>query len=274
MDLFRSFSPRKYFVLRQDHQDDDELGRLKDAELSSDPDNYVTDSDSQFSQPPSRLTKPPKRVLHLLCMGLVVCFALWGFLDAAHRAWLLVAHHEVHGSHEMTEHQITHASGVASANALSDDPDWHPRDFCKNSCGRSTGEALANGCEFDDLTYDFRRPECIDRDLSNEFRTHGTGPGGGWTYMTTVGDDGEKDIINATELASIIQPGRQVYVTMYWHMMFCLFKWRQQYRSIFLGTVDDMIREEAETHHHHCVSYISTYLQGLDVHHHNIMKTY
>lgn len=249
---------------------------MKDADSSRDSDNSVSDAEDQFSQLPSRLTQSSKRrgFLHLLGMAITISLALWGLFDAAHRAWLLVVYHEVLGVNGVTDHPFTHASEPASANALSDDPGWNPRHFCKDSCGHSTGEALANGCEFDDLTFDFRRPECIDRELSNQFRTLGTGPGGGWTYLTTVGQDGETDIVNATELASIIEPGRQVNVTMYLHMMFCLFKWRQQYRSIFLGTVDDMVREDAERHHRHCVGYISTHLLGLDVHHHNIMRTY
>lgn len=140
-----------------------------------------------------------------------------------------------------------------------------PRFYCKHSCGRSASEGISNGCMFDWMTLDYRRPDCIDIELSEEFSRLGTGPDGSWEFLTAMpGRESEYALVNESMLANLVEPGRQVWTSQYWHVMFCIYKWRAQYRGQFLGTVDDMDRKGAELHHGHCTHVIKKYVGDLD----------
>ncbi|EKG13612.1 hypothetical protein MPH_09221 [Macrophomina phaseolina MS6] len=166
---------------------------------------------------------------------LLVLLALWGTADLTRRtAWPLVVR---------TMHPI-------------EDPSY----WCRKACPQTAREAGPQGCVFDELENRFTKPECINEQITEEFRRSGPGTGGAWLYRTEI--DGNMTTVDVSQVIELIEPGRVVWQTTRWHLLHCMFVWRKISLSRFDGTLLPMGREEEATHGEHCERLLATFLVG------------
>ncbi|KAH8821799.1 hypothetical protein F5884DRAFT_689226 [Xylogone sp. PMI_703] len=109
----------------------------------------------------------------------------------------------------------------------------------RNPCGNNPAEAAARGCEFDVLSFCWLPQECLDHELTEEFRKAGP-----WTYY---GDDNKTTIVSEAEFG---QDTQKVWLTNELHSAHCAFSWLKFHKAIANG---EMIHDQfALKHTHHC----------------------
>lgn len=139
---------------------------------------------------------------------------------------------------------------IAGVNVVGAKPYSSVQDICRErytesvrSCGNSTTEAKALGCQFDLLSAAWLPEECQDRELTEEFRAAGP-----WKYFA--------DSLGRIELREEELPERTGYDNGYrasrrWHTVHCAFQWRKMHRSIERGArMEDALRDYK--HMMHC----------------------
>ncbi|KAI1310392.1 hypothetical protein F5Y03DRAFT_392330 [Xylaria venustula] len=127
-------------------------------------------------------------------------------------------------------------------------PDVSPSPKSCN-CGNSTAEAVARGCEYDELGAAWLPAHCIDRELLNVFHESGDGPGGHWQYWSDVNHTHSMTLEEVGSLADDV--GSRFYTTFQWHKSHCFFYlWKIQ-RSRSTGVTVEA-RYDNERHTKHC----------------------
>ncbi|PSK56767.1 Cytoskeletal protein syp1 [Elsinoe australis] len=152
------------------------------------------------------------RVLHFVTKALILSFAVWGLISAAHHL-----HH----------------------------PDDSPPDC---SCGGTTiAEAKRRGCTFSPLAISWLPPHCLDEELSDQFNHAGPGPDGAWPYWA----DRNMTVPLTIEEVGNLAPSGHFYTTQGWHVTHCMYQWRKELRSKFTGKKVE-IRNTGVEHTEHC----------------------
>jgi len=110
-------------------------------------------------------------------------------------------------------------------------------------CGHTAEDAVARGCEFDQVTTSWLPPRCIDRELQEEFLT--TIRPGGWRFWAQDDQTQEHD---AEQLGWVTD---EIWATNEWHMWHCLYVWRKLARAVRNGKPIDGSTLSL-THTDHC----------------------
>ena len=109
-----------------------------------------------------------------------------------------------------------------------------------SSCGNSSTEALAAGCEFDIMSFTWSRPACFDRDLMNDFLVLQN-----WTWWF---DDAGELPLNLADVEA--GQHQQLFVTWEYHLVHCTYMWKKMHRAISAGRpVDSYIGSINHTNH-------------------------
>jgi hypothetical protein len=110
------------------------------------------------------------------------------------------------------------------------------------SCGNSTTEARAFGCQFDLLSAAWLPEECQDRELTEEFRAAGP-----WKYFA---DSLGRVELREEELSERTGGENGYWTSRRWHTVHCAFQWRKMHRSIERGArMEDALRDYTHTMH-------------------------
>ncbi|KAI6357448.1 hypothetical protein MCOR25_007662 [Pyricularia grisea] len=109
-------------------------------------------------------------------------------------------------------------------------------------CGHSADEAVALGCEFDQVTTSWLPPRCIDYELQEDFLRLKEG---GWQFW---GDDQRKQQFELEKIGFITD---EIWATNEWHMWHCLYVWRKLARAVHFGSPIDGSTLSL-THTDHC----------------------
>ncbi|POS78203.1 hypothetical protein DHEL01_v203392 [Diaporthe helianthi] len=109
-------------------------------------------------------------------------------------------------------------------------------------CGHTGEEAVARGCEFDQVTTSWLPPKCIDYELQAEFIALKPG---GWHFWA---DDDQIQEHDTDKLGFVTD---EVWATNEWHMWHCLYVWRKLARAVTGGRPVDGSTLSL-THTDHC----------------------
>ena len=114
-----------------------------------------------------------------------------------------------------------------------------PATLLRRPCGNSSAEAKSLGCEFDVISFCWLPEECLDRELTEEFRQAGD-----WRYYTDL---------NKTSQISEEEFGnneKTVFLTNELHVAHCAFDLMKFHRALANGR--KIHSEQRLSHTHHC----------------------
>lgn len=108
----------------------------------------------------------------------------------------------------------------------------------RNPCGNSPEEAKAKGCEWDVLSFCWLPEQCLDRELTQEFRKAGP-----WTFY---GDENKTSVVSEEEFG---MDTKTVWLTNELHLTHCAFSWLKFHKALSSGRMLHAQLPLAHTHH-------------------------
>jgi len=125
------------------------------------------------------------------------------------------------------------------------------------SCGGTTvAEAKSRGCVFSPLALSWLPPQCLDKELSDDFDLQGPLPGGAWPYWADHNATIPITREQMGELADIPEKKGVFYTTQGWHVTHCMYTWRKHYRARFNNVALEW-RNDGIDHIEHCTGIVS-----------------
>ncbi|KAE9379518.1 hypothetical protein N431DRAFT_460771 [Stipitochalara longipes BDJ] len=94
----------------------------------------------------------------------------------------------------------------------------------RNPCGNNPKEAIERGCEFDVLSFCWLPEQCLDRELTEEFRRAGP-----WTFY---GDENKTSVVSEEEFG---MDNGLVWLTNELHLTHCAFSWLKFHKALSNG---------------------------------------
>jgi hypothetical protein len=121
------------------------------------------------------------------------------------------------------------------------------------SCGNSSAEALAAGCEFDIMSFTWSPEACFDRELMDDFLARKN-----WTWWVNEVDEMPLQLLD-------VQYGQylQLFVTWEYHLFHCTYMWKKMHRAIRAGRPLDSYIANIN-HTNHCEMMLLDHTMDLD----------
>jgi hypothetical protein len=162
-------------------------------------------------------------------------------IQAAQLAAYNHSHHSGHSAHPVHLDHSEHPGNCDHS------PYSKSNDDTVATCGSTIEEAKALNCTWDLLAAAWLPPACIDKELTDDFRTQGP-----WRYFADR--DGTEELFEE-ELQYRVGEGNEYYTSLKYHKTHCSYQWRKMHRAMQMGT---KIENKLADYHHtiHC-GYVS-----------------